>query len=264
MKKTSGRRAPRRRGTSARLAASEVAHGGRARTAASARACARSTKTNARQRDRGDHERPPDVAEAPVGALDQAVRERAEADGGEQPRPGGPAAPREAARCSSQRPSSAARTTAAAASGRLRKKIQRHDDPLGQRAADRRPGDRRDARERRPEPDRAARRRRRRRREAGRASSWSGTRRRRPAARARRSAARRSAPRPRGPTSRRSRRARDERRPAPVAVADRAAGEVEGGEGERVREEDPLLAREAEVEVALDRRAARRSRPSRR
>jgi len=38
------------------------------------------------------------------------------------------------------------------------------------------------------------------------------------------------------------------------ALADSAAHEVEGGERERIGEEDPLLARQAETEILLDRR----------
>ena len=40
--------------------------------------------------------------------------------------------------------------------------------------------------------------------------------------------------------------------PAPEPVAERAGGEQEGGEGQRVGVDDPLQAREAGVEVALD------------
>jgi hypothetical protein len=46
----------------------------------------------------------------------------------------------------------------------------------------------------------------------------------------------------------------DERVRVAVAVAERARREVEGGEGERVAEEDPLLAGQAEAEVLVDRR----------
>ena len=49
-------------------------------------------------------------------------------------------------------------------------------------------------------------------------------------------------------------RSSDERVTASVAIADGARCEIQGCEGERIGEEDPLLAGEAEVEVALDRR----------
>ena len=209
--------------------------------------------TNAASAAPDADEGPPDSPEPTVGAFDEPVGEEPEARRRPGPLPGGRACP--CARAASRRSAPArASTTVAAASGRLRRKIHRHDDPLDERAAGGRPGDRRDARERRPEADRAPR--------LCAVDAAEERERVRGQERARDALkrprddqgrlVRRRAREERG--ERESRGAGDEDRPPAVAVADRAADEVEGGERERVGEEDPLLARQAETEILLDRR----------
>ena len=193
------------------------------------------------ERGDGDDEGPPDGAEAAVGALDEAVGEEPEARGRERG-----TWEVEAARALRGGVIPAAGEREEDRGGGERQ-VQEEDpaprDPLDERPAGRRAEDRCDARERGPEPDRVPRvlavggpeeRERVRGQERARDAlerprdDQDGLVRRRPGEeRGEREAAR----------------ARDEDAPPAVAVADRAADEVEGRERERVGEEDPLLAR---------------------
>src|SRR6185436_8381822 len=126
-------------------------------------------------------------------------------------------------------------------------------DPLDERAANGRPRNRGYCRERRPEPDRAsglvavdaAQKGERVRRQKGARDPLQR------AGEDEKAARRGEAGEDRGNGEARG--SRDERRSPPVAVADGAADEIERSEGERVGEDDPLLAGEAEVEVLRDR-----------
>ena len=205
------------------------------------------------QRDGPDEERPPDLLEAAVGALHEPVRERAEAERDEH-RAGEVEPPRPELRALLLAPAEVRGDHGEPRERQVDEEDPAPRHPFHERPADRRAGDRGDARERGPEPDRAP----------GLVAVRGAQERERV----------RGQERARDPLQRageqqhllvrrcpgEERRERegpgtgDERPPPAVLVADRPAREVERGERERVGEEHPLLPGEAEAEVLLDRR----------
>ena len=204
------------------------------------------------RRERGHcaHEGPPDRAEAAVGALDEPVGEEPEARGRQ-----GRSGEVEPALALGRGLVTAPHESQHDGRGGERQ-VEEEDpapgDPLDERAAGGGSRDRGDARERRPQPDGtsgfgtvdAAEK-----REGVRGQERAGDALERPrddeCGLVRRGAREQGGDCEAG-------RARDEDPAAAVAVPDRAADEVQGRERQRVGEEDPLLACQAEPEILLD------------